>query len=67
MRQEIAAFLGGTAAEGSSLEDSVRSLLRQRRRIDAVSLLRTTEGIGLTDAVARVDSIEDRMKAEAAH
>ena len=67
MRQEIAAFVGGTAAAGSSLEDSVRSLLRQGRRIDAISLLRTTEGLGLTDAVARVDGIEDRMTAEAAH
>jgi hypothetical protein len=67
MRQEIAAFLGGTATAGSSLDKSVRSLLQQERKVDAISLLRTTEGSGLTDAVARVDGIEDRMKAEAAH
>jgi hypothetical protein len=45
-------------------EASLRSLLRQGRKIDAVTLLRESARIGLTEAVQRVNEIEERMKAE---
>ena len=65
IRAQIQEFLGPATAR-STLDDSVRSLLRQGRKVDAVSLVRTEERITLTEAVHRVESIEDKMKAEAA-
>jgi len=44
-------------------EASIRSLLAQGRKIDAITLLRESANIGLTEAVRRVDAIEERTKA----
>ena len=54
--QSAAAHIVGAAAE--SLESSLRALLRQGRKMDAISLLRSTEKMSLTDAMKRIDAIE---------
>jgi hypothetical protein len=72
MREELLGFIGTTsgmsieATSGDGTETSVRSLLRQGRKIDAVSLMRTMERLNLMEAVKRVEGIEHKMKAEAA-
>jgi hypothetical protein len=50
---------GGIPAD---LEPSIRSLLSQGRKIDAVALLRSTRRIALADAMARVEQIERGMR-----
>ncbi len=55
-----------TVASGSAAAEndpSLRSLLAQRRKIDAITLVRTREGLGLTQAVRRVEAVEKKMKA----
>jgi hypothetical protein len=55
------------AASGAipvDLDSSIRSLLQQGRKIDAIALLRTRERIGLTEAVQRIDAVNARIKAE---
>jgi hypothetical protein len=54
----------GTLSNGvpADLESSLRSLLKQGRRIDAIELLRSREQIGLTDAVARVNALDDQQR-----
>lgn len=54
--------MGGAAAEAE--ESSLRSLLRQGRKIDAIALLRSTENIGLTEAVKRIEAIECGIQQE---
>ena len=49
----------------ADLEPSIRSLLAQGRKIDAVTLLRSREQIGLADAVSRIGAIEKPGKADA--
>ncbi len=44
-------------------EASIRSLPRQGRKIDAVSLVRSCGNISLTEAVERVEEIDKAMKA----
>jgi len=75
IRAELMRFLhldmGGDAGavhEGSSLAgagdvESIRSLLRQGRKIDAISLMRSGSKISLTEAVERVEEIDKSMKA----
>jgi hypothetical protein len=75
MRGQILAFvtpgaqsLPSSSAETTSSaaladEASIRSLLRQGRKIDAVSLLRSTERLSLTRAMQRINAIDDSMKA----
>jgi hypothetical protein len=74
LKMEILEFLkldsGDTSsAPDSSLsggvddEDSIRSLLRQGRRIDAIQLVRSTQKISLTEATERVNAIYLEMKA----
>ncbi len=46
------------------LEPSIRSLLAQGRKIDAIVLLRSTRHIGLTDAMQHVEAIEKTMETE---
>jgi hypothetical protein len=65
-RAEIQSFLGGRVAGGSGLDDSVRSLLRQGRKIDAVSLVRTEQRVSLSQALHQVESIEQTLNGEAA-
>lgn len=73
IREAIVAFLkqGGApiteAASkdgGARLDASIRSLLAQRRKIDAITLVREIEKVDLTEAVKRVDDVEKQMKLE---
>jgi len=50
--------------DAAALESSIRSLLLQGRKIDAVTLLRTREQIGLTEAVKRINAVDLKLKAE---
>ncbi len=68
IRAEILQFLDMDNDEASSTsgvahENSIQSLLRQGRKIDAVQLVRVSEKIGLTEAVNRVNEIDEKMKA----
>ena len=60
--QSAAARIVGAAAE--SLESSLRALLRQGRKIDAVALLRSTEDLSLNEAMKRIEAIECGIKQE---
>jgi hypothetical protein len=44
-------------------EDSVRSLLRQGRRIDAIQLVRSTQKISLAEATDHVNAIYQQIRA----
>lgn len=52
---------GGLPAD---LDSSIRLLLNQHRKIDAIALLRTHEGIGLAEAVKRVNAIDREQSAK---
>jgi hypothetical protein len=72
IREEIMSFLNlksldskselGLRAPGFD-EASVRSLLNQGRRIDAISLVRSSAHLGLSEAVRIVEDIDEKMKA----
>jgi hypothetical protein len=71
IREAIAAFIKRDAAtvsgadsspHDSGLDASIRSLLNQGRKIDAITLLRAKENLGLTQAVQRVDEIENGIR-----
>jgi hypothetical protein len=51
------------SAAGFAHENSIQSLLRQGRKVDAIELARTSEHIGLTEAVDLVNGIEEKRKA----
>ena len=76
IREEILRFLklevltasratAAQAARGAAAIDeaSVRSLLSQGRKIDAIALVRSSAGTGLTEAAKIVEGVEERMKA----
>lgn len=72
LRQQILAFIrpetqepGSITAHGipADLENSLRSLLEQGRKIDAIKLLQSTQHLGLSDSVKRVDLIEQSIRA----
>ncbi|MGC2614255.1 MAG: hypothetical protein WA354_09520 [Terracidiphilus sp.] len=44
-------------------ENSIQSLLKQGRKVDAIELVRASQKIGLTEAVDLVNGIEEKMKA----
>jgi hypothetical protein len=76
MRQAILAMVRPEVhielAEPRPLADeaSIRSLLRQGRRIDAIHLLRSTEKLSLSEAVLRInaiDAIEANGKTQLGH
>jgi len=46
----------------TDLEPSIRALLAQGRKIDAIGLLRSTTNIGLAEAKTRIDEMEKGMK-----
>ena len=48
----------------ADLEPSIRSLLAQGRKIDAVELLRSTQHIGLTDAMSRINALGQTTSTE---
>lgn len=62
--RQSAAFSSTVATPGATLADesSIRSLLSQGRRIDAITLVRIKERVSLTEAVTRVNKIDDKMK-----
>lgn len=76
LRSQIFSFIKpGLAAAASStaissdgipadLDSSIRALLNQRRKMDAIALLRTRQGIGLTEAVKRINVVDKDMKAK---
>lgn len=59
------ASLRPTPESSTALADdaSLRSLLRQGRKIDAVSLLRASESLSLTQAMQRIEAIDAEMRA----
>jgi hypothetical protein len=64
IRETIATFIKlDTASTGgdSELDASIRSLLQQGRKIDAITLVRTREDLDLTQAVLRVEEVGKRM------
>jgi len=68
LRQEILNFLhldGSKDASTSDVSDeaSVQSLLMEGRKVEAIKLMRSSQKIGLAEAVERVDAIEEKMKA----
>ncbi|MGA3133024.1 MAG: hypothetical protein ABSD59_19640 [Terracidiphilus sp.] len=59
MRERILRFLGKEAGSANEAdESSIRSLLAQGRKIDAIQLLRSSRNIGLTEAKQQVEAIE---------
>jgi hypothetical protein len=70
MRETIDAFIhleradvsGHSVNSGDSqLDASIRSMLTQGRRIDAITLVRQSENLDLTRAVQRVNDLEKRL------
>lgn len=62
MRERILRFLGKEAVSANEDdESSIRSLLAQGRKIDAIQLLRSSRNISLTEAKQRVESIEAQL------
>lgn len=74
LRQQILAFLRPGLQSlpvdfeengiSSELASSILALLRQGRRIDAVTLLRSRERISLTEAKKRIDAFDARCKTQ---
>ena len=65
LRKEILEFLGmdKTASPGPGDEESIRALLQQGRKLDAVAFARTNYQLDLAEAVDRVNEIDQKMKA----
>jgi hypothetical protein len=66
LKAEISQFLHVENVEmaGAGVDDnSIQSLLKQGRKIDAIQLVRTSQKIGLTEAVDLVNEIDEKMKA----
>jgi hypothetical protein len=67
LKAEILEFLHieNSEALSSSVgdENSIQSLLKQGRKIDAIQLVRASQEIGLTEAVERVNELDAKMKA----
>jgi hypothetical protein len=68
LKAEILQFLHLDAGEvmstsGVAAEASIQSLLQQARKVDAIELVRSSQHIGLTEAVKRVNEIDEKMRA----
>lgn len=67
LRKQILEFLNmdqnAQAAPEPGDEASIRALLEQGRKIDAVETMRNRYQLGLAEAVDRVNEIEEKMKA----
>lgn len=61
MRMVIVNAVFGQATAPAPL-DLVRELVKAGRSIDAISLLRQREGIGLTEAKARIDDVQRELR-----
>jgi hypothetical protein len=76
LRKTILSFVNPDHSNTASLEapvpnsnvtendSSIRSLLMQDRKIDAITLVKTREHLDLTQAVQRVKEVEKKMKVE---
>ena len=70
LRSEIVEFLHLRVADMNAWDSgighlsSIRSLLMQGRKVDAIELLRSSEKIGLAEAVDRVNKLSEEMKPE---
>ena len=68
LKTEVLQFLHMDTAEapnsGIKDENSIQSLLKQGRKVDAIALVRASQHIGLTDAVDVVNRIDEKMKTE---
>lgn len=51
------------AARTAALNDSIRGLLQQGRKVDAILLVRQSEHLDLTEATFRVNHIEHELKS----
>lgn len=51
------------AARAAELNDSVRALLQQGRKVDAILLVQRTDHLDLTEATFRVNQVENQIKA----
>lgn len=65
LRKQILEFLNmdKTASPGPGDEASIRALLQQGRKIDAIEFVRTSYQLDLTEAADRVNEIDAKMKA----
>jgi hypothetical protein len=67
LRKQILEFLGMDKDAQSSAEPgdeaSIRSLLMQGRKVDAITAMRARYQLGLAEAVDRVNEIDQKMKA----
>jgi len=67
LKTEISEFLHidnvEMPASGVKDENSIQSLLRQGRKVDAIELVRVSQKVGLTEAVNLVNEIDAKMKA----
>jgi hypothetical protein len=66
LKAEISQFLHVDNVEMSPCgvdENSIQSLLKQGRKVDAIELVRVSQKIGLTEAVNLVNEIDEKMKA----
>ncbi|WP_109487260.1 hypothetical protein [Occallatibacter savannae] len=65
LRKQILEFLhmDKTESPGPDDEASIRALLQQGRKIDAVAFVRSNYQLDLTEAVDRVNEIDQKMKA----
>jgi hypothetical protein len=65
LRKQILQFLNmdTTASPGPDDEASIRALLQQGRKVDAIKFVRTNYQLDLTEAVDRVNEIDEKMKA----
>ena len=67
VRDAIQRFLridpnSATPSLATGLDISIRALLQQGRKLDAIQLLRNTEKLSLTAATQRIDAIDASMK-----
>lgn len=65
LRKQILQFLNmdQTESPGPGDEASIRALLQQGRKLDAVALVRSNYQLDLAEAVDRVNEIDQKMKA----
>lgn len=64
LREKILQLLGKQAGGVEEAdESSIRSLLAQGRKIDAIQMLRSSRNIGLAEAKQQVEGIEEQIKA----
>jgi hypothetical protein len=65
LRKQILEFLkiDKNASAGEDDEASIRALLQQGRKVDAVAFVRTNYQLDLAEAVDRVNEIGEKMKA----